>query len=292
MKSTAQVDTYQMVTDRIIAKLEAGTVPWKHFAASPLGAPKNLISKKPYHGINYFLLGAHGSKYNSPYWLTFRQAQELGGHVRKGERSEMVVFWKFLEIEDKETGEKKQIPFLKYSHVFNVEQCEGLKLQPTAEGQAPRKTDPIKEAEAIVEKMPNRPRLQIDSCPSAYYSPSGDYVHMTARERCVSDERYYETLFHELTHSTGHKSRLDRMESDTGWKRFGSPSYCNEELVAEMGAAMLCAEAGIFQDTLEDSAAYIASWLSRLHNDKTLVVKAAGKAQKSTDYILGEAALA
>jgi antirestriction protein ArdC len=210
----------------------------------------------------------------------------------EGEQSEIVVFWKFIEVEDKETGEKKEIPFLKHSHVFNLQQCEGLKLPPLSQGPAPRNSDPIREAQAIVENMPNRPRLEIDDVPSAYYSPAEDYVHMTTRERCVSDERYYETMFHELTHSTGHKSRLDRMEGDTGWKRFGSTSYCNEELVAEMGAAMLCAEAGIFQDTLEDSAAYIASWLSRLHNDRTLVVKAAGRAEKSTNYILGQPALA
>ena len=281
-------DTYQMMTDRIIAKLEAGTISWKHFASSPLGAPKNLLSKKPYHGINYFLLGAC-SKYSSPHRLTFQQAQELGGHVKRGERSEIVFFWKFLEVEDKQTREKKEIPFLKYSHVFNLEQCEGLKLPPTAQGSSPRNSDPIKEAEAIVENMPNRPRLEIDDVPSAYYSPAGDYVHMTARERCVSDESFYSTLFHELSHSTGHTSRLNRMNGDTAWHRFGSKPYANEELVAEMGAAMLCAYAGIFQAIEENSAAYIANWLVRLQNDKTLVVHAAAKAAKSTGYILNEA---
>jgi antirestriction protein ArdC len=286
MKSN-NVDTYQLVTDRIIAKLEAGTIPWKHFASSPLGSPKNMVSKKPYHGINYFLLGAC-SKYSSPYWLTYHQAQELGGHVKKGERSEIVVFWKFLEVEDKETGEKKEIPFLKYSHVFNVEQCGGVNVPTTGEHGAPRKSDPIKEAETIIDNMPNRPRLQIDDVPSAYYSPAGDYVHMTNRGRCVSDERYYETFFHELTHSTGHPSRLNREKDMGGWHRFGSTTYASEELVAEMGAAMLCAEAGIFQAVEDNAAAYIANWLSKLQNDKTLVVKAAGKAQKSTDYILGE----
>jgi antirestriction protein ArdC len=286
-KTATHIDTYQMVTDRIIAKLEAGTIPWKHFATSPLGAPKNLVSKKPYHGINYFLLGAC-SKASSPYWLSFHQAQELGGYVRRGERSEIVVFWKFLEVEDKETGEKKEIPFLKYSHVFNAQQCEGLKLPPTTQGPAARNTNPIKEAQAIVENMPNRPRLEIDAVPTAYYSPAGDYVHMTARERCVNDEAFYSTLFHELSHSTGHPSRLNREQDMGGWHRFGSITYANEELVAEMGAAQLCAHAGIFQQVENNTAAYIASWLSKLHNDKTLVVKAAGKAQKSTDYILGE----
>ena len=243
-------DSYQIVTDRIIAKLEAGTIPWKHFASSPLGLPKNLVSKKPYHGINYFLLGGC-SKYGSPYWLTFEQAQELGGHVRRGERSEIVVFWKFLEVEDQQTGEKKEIPFLKYSHVFNLEQCEGLKLPPTAQGSSPRNSDPIKEAEAIVENMPNRPRLEIDDVPNAYYSPAEDLVHMTERSACVSDEAYYDTLFHELSHSTGHTSRLNRMDGDTAWHRFGSKPYTNEELVAEMGAAMLCLHSKLASPTSE-----------------------------------------
>src|SRR5260370_3052534 len=135
-----KTDTYQIVTDRIIAKLEAGTIPWKHFASSPLAHPRNLVSKKPYHGINHFLLS--GTKYNSPYWLTYHQAQELGGNVRKGEHSELVVFWKFLEVDDKETGERKEIPFLRYFHVFNVEQTEGVKY-PSTEEAAPRDTQPI-----------------------------------------------------------------------------------------------------------------------------------------------------
>ena len=121
-----------MVTDRIIEKLESGTIPWKHFASAPLGVPKNLVSRKPYHGINCFLLGTC-SKFNSGYWLTFYQAQELGGHVKKGAKSEIVVFWKFLQAEDKQTGETKEIPFLRYSHVFNVEDCENI-AYPAFEG--------------------------------------------------------------------------------------------------------------------------------------------------------------
>jgi antirestriction protein ArdC len=133
--------------------------------------------------------------------------------------------------------------------------------------------------------MPNPPRLILDKTPKAYYSPAGDYIHMTERESCVSDERHYETLLHELVHSTGHKSRLDRMEGDTKWERFGSKPYASEELVAEMGAGFLCAEAGIFQEVEDNTAAYIANWLTRLENDKTLVVRAAGRAQKAFDYI-------
>lgn len=119
-----KADVYQMVTDRIIAKLEVRTIPWKHFAWAPLLQPMNLVSERAYHGINYLLLGH--SRFNSPYWLTFNQAQELGGYVRKGEKSKLVVFWKWLEVEDKEAGETKEIPFLRYYNVFNVEQTEGV----------------------------------------------------------------------------------------------------------------------------------------------------------------------
>jgi antirestriction protein ArdC len=281
-----KADTYQLVTDRIIAKLEAGTIPWKHFASSPLAEPKNLVSKRPYHGINHFLLS--GSKYGSEFWLTYQQAQDLGGHVKKGEHSELVVFWKFLDIEDKETGDTKQIPFLRYYHVFNVQQCEGIDYSKLLEP-VERISDPIAEAEAIVNHMPNRPRLVIDKTPKAFYWPIEDYVHMTERSACVSDSAYYDTLFHELTHSTGHASRLNRFQQDACNHHFGSKSYACEELVAEMGAAMLCAESGIFQETEENSAAYMANWLTKLSNDNKLVVHAAAKAQKAADYILNRA---
>jgi antirestriction protein ArdC len=286
-----KADTYTIVTDRIIAKLQSGTIPWKHFASSPLAEPKNLVSKKPYRGINHFLLS--GSKYASEFWLTYKQAQDLGGHVKQGEKAELVVFWKFLTYEDtnKQPGEfshkEKQVPMLRHYHVFNVEQCEGIDYAKLAE-QTPRESNPIESAEAIVATMPNLPRLVIDGTPKAYYSPAQDFVHMTQRSACVSDSAYYDTLFHELTHATGHQSRLDRMEHDTAWCRFGSKPYANEELVAEMGAAMLCAESGIFQETEENSAAYIANWLSKLESDHRLVVHAAGKAQRAADWILGE----
>jgi antirestriction protein ArdC len=279
-------DTYELVTRRIIAKLEAGTIPWKHFASSPLAQPKNLVSKKPYRGINHFLLS--GLKYGSEYWLTYKQAQDLGGFVKKGEKGELIVFWKFLDVEDKETGETKQIPFLRHYYVWDVEQCEGIDYAKLGE-QTERTNNPIETAERIIDGVPNLPRLVIDGTPKAFYSPGEDFVHMTERSACVSDSAYYDTLFHELTHATGHKSRLDRMEGDTAWCKFGSKPYANEELVAEMGAAMLCAEAGIFQETEENSAAYIANWLTKLENDNRLVVHAATKAQKAADYILNQA---
>jgi antirestriction protein ArdC len=276
-----------MVTDRIMAKLQAGTIPWKHFASSPLSGPKNLISKKPYHGINHLLLT--GSKYGSPYWLTYRQAEELGGHVKKGEKAELVVFWKWLDVAERQedgTTEQKQVPFLRHYHVFNVEQTQGVKhpaLEPTPE----RESHPIEAADAIVNGMPHRPDIIFHDAPKAYYSSQHDEVWVTRREKCVSDGQHYETLLHELVHSTGHKSRLNRFEEENNTHKFGSKTYAQEELVAEMGAGFLCAECGIFQEVEDNTASYIANWLTRLENDKTLVVKAARKAQKAVNFITG-----
>jgi antirestriction protein ArdC len=167
-----KADTYELVTQRIVAKLESGTIPWKHFASSPLAEPKNLISKKPYRGINHFLLSE--GKYCSEFWLTYKQAQDLGGHVRKGEKSELVIFWKFLSVDDKdaqpgETSSKsREIPFLRHYSVFNAEQCEGINYAKLDE-QSPRESDPIGQVEAIVAGMPNAPRLVIDKQPRAFY---------------------------------------------------------------------------------------------------------------------------
>jgi antirestriction protein ArdC len=286
-------DTYELVTQRIIAKLQAGTIPWKHFASSPLAEPKNLVSKKAYSGINRLLLS--GTKYNSEFWLTYKQTQDMGGNVRKGEKSELVVFWKFLDVEDKdaqpgETSLKaKQIPFLRHYSLFNAEQTEGIDYAKIAK-QEPRETDPIEAAESIVRNMPSRPRIVIDKTPKAFYSSTEDYVHMTERSACTSDAAYYDTLDHELIHSTGAASRLNRFQQDGCNHHFGSKSYACEELVAQMGAAFLMSECGLFQETEDNSAAYIANWLSRLENDNKLVVQASGKAQKACDYILNRTA--
>src|ERR1700730_7047907 len=208
-------DTYQIITDRIIAKLEQGVVPWKHYTTlrSDECAPRNLLSNRPYHGVNFFLLSMMG--YQSPYWLTYRQAQELGGNVRKGEHSVPIVYWNFVEREDKETGETKSVPFLKYFSVFNAEQVEGIDAQiPTAVTE--RETTANQEGELIVSNMPSRPRIENGAFPIACYCPSSDTVQMTAQKLCVSDERYYEVLFHALIHSTGHKSRLNRQKDMGG----------------------------------------------------------------------------
>ena len=280
-------DIYQEVTDKIISQLEKGTVPWRHFASSPLANPANAVSKKAYRGINHFLLS--GTDHRSQYWLTFKQALDLGGNVRKGEKSQMVVFWKFSKYIDKESGEEKSVPLLRHYNVFNIDQTEGIDW--TAVETEPRISDPIEEAEALVANMPKPPTIETDYIPQAYYSNTEDKVHMTNREDCVSDARYYEVLLHELAHSTGHQSRLDRFKQDGVTHKFGSKSYAIEELVAQMTAAFLCSGIGIYETIEENSAAYIQNWLNALKNDKTMIVKAAGKAQKAADFIKGESSL-
>jgi len=275
IKTTNATSVYDIITERIISLLEQGTVPWQKPWKVQSGMPRNLVSKKPYRGINAFLL--HSMQYESPFWLTFKQAQEHGGKIRKGARACPVVFWKPIEIKDQKTGEAEKIPFLRYYHVFNLAQCEGLSVN----NEAPAEPTP---AGQIVENMPQRPDIK-HGMNAAFYSPSVDTVGMPSRERFQIEAGYFATLFHELIHSTGHEKRLNRstlLESSG----FGSDPYCKEELIAEMGAAFLCGHAGIVEITLNNSAAYLDHWLKQLNEDKTLIVRAAAQAQKAADFIL------
>ncbi|MDA2930432.1 ArdC-like ssDNA-binding domain-containing protein, partial [Acidobacteria bacterium AH-259-O06] len=239
---------YQIITDRIIKNLEQGTVPWHQPWSTEM--PKNLISKKAYKGINVFLLGA--GRYANPYWLTFKQAKQLGGHVRQGERSTPVVFWKWLEREQEnpETGETETVslPLLRYYNVFNVDQCEDIPAEKIPPLENPRDFHPINEAEKTVQDMPQCPKIEHRTA-QAYYRPSVDTVNMPSAELFRSAEEYYSTLFHELTHSTGHQSRLNRLDTDN-LAPFRSKDYSQEELVAEMGAAFLCGHCRIENRTI------------------------------------------
>lgn len=281
-------DAYQVITDRIAGLLEKGVIPWQKPWQGGEQMPRNLVSKRDYRGVNVFLLQA--MMYQSPFWLTYNQARELGGHVKKGERACPVVFWKRLQVDD--TGKpagKKIIPFLRYYSVFNVAQCEDIPPDkiPVLNG-SKREHCPITEAESIVAAMPQKPEIRHGG--RACYSPSFDRVDMPQPETFRSGQDYYSVLFHELTHATGHASRLNRngvSGSGGEWSAFGSTPYAREELVAEMGAAFLSGHAGIVERTLDNSAAYIQSWLARLKEDRRLIVQAAAAAQKAADFILG-----
>ena len=275
---------YAIITNQIIEKLEQGVCPWRMPWSSD--GPKNLTSGKAYRGINILLLGSQG--YANPYWLTFKQAKSLGGHVKKGAKSTPVVFWKtYSTTETNDEGEQAEKGrfVLRYFRVFNLDQCE-LPADKMPEDVATTKHfDPIPKCEQVAKAMPNAPAITHQS-QRACYSPLLDIVNMPQPESFDAPTAYYGTLFHELTHSTGHESRLNR-DSITDPVRFGSHTYSREELIAEMGAAFLNGHCGIDASTLDNSAAYIHGWLKRLKNDPKLVVQAAGKAQRASDYILG-----
>jgi antirestriction protein ArdC len=253
------MDIYSLVTEKIINLLESGVVPWRKPWTSA-GLPRNLVSKKPYRGVNFFLLSS--SKYVFPFWLTMRQANELGGHVRKGEDSTAVVFWKIddvkqstAELDSEETGEKARRRFiLRFYRVWNVEQCDlpqgVLDKLPKIET---HEHDPIEAAERIIAEMPNRPEVQYAGS-KAFYSSTPDRITLPPRELFASAEEFYATALHETVHSTGSQKRLAR-EGICETPPFGSAVYSKEELCAEMGAAYLCAEAGISTAVVENQAA-------------------------------------
>jgi len=271
--------SYDRITERIVNLLSQGTVPWHKPWSVKTGLPRNLVTQKPYRGINVFLLMA--LNYESPHWLTLRQANLLGGQIKPGEKSCPVVFWKPMKVKDRESGEDRKIPFLRLYHVFNVSQCQGLKNVPKTDDSAFVQTMPAE----IVAKMPQPPVIK-HGMNAAYYSPANDLIGMPNHERFDAEDNYHATLFHELVHSTGHEKRLKRA-GIVERNGHGSDPYGKEELIAEMGSAFLCGYAGIVDRTINSSAAYLEGWLKQLKEDKTLIVHAAAQAQKATDFILG-----
>ena len=279
-------DIYAAVTDRIIAQLERGVIPWhKPWTGIQSGAISGTTGK-PYSLLNQMLLGKPGE------WYTFNQIQKLGGKIRKGEKSSMVVFWKQMPITDTDpaTGEKveRMIPMLKYFNVFHIDQTEGI----TAKVIDPDAIDPATDdaADAIIADYLKRSGVQLEhrQGDEAFYSPSRDRVVLPLREQFQDMAEYYSTAFHELTHSTGHSSRLDRISRRAF---FGSEDYSREELVAEIGAAALLNHCGIETgSSFKNSAAYIQSWLRALRNDKKMIVSASGAAAKAFELITGTAA--
>jgi antirestriction protein ArdC len=277
-------DVYDRITRLVIDHLEKGTIPWKKpWRGGEAGHPRNFVTRHRYRGVNVFLLTSAG--FTSPCWLTYRQAHSLGGHVRKGERSTPIVFWRWLEREDSESGETQKFPLLRYFSVFNVEQVELPPSKSWAEAPESKPDfEPIAECERVVTSIPHPPSIEHGGGVASYL-PRLDKVLMPHPWAFEDRESYYATLFHELVHSTGHESRLNR-PGISGDIRFGSEAYSKEELIAEMGAAFLSGEVGIETKTVENSAAYVAGWLKSLRNDKRLVVHAAAAAQKAADYLL------
>jgi antirestriction protein ArdC len=284
-------DVYSRVTNKIIADLERGNLTWLQpwqtgHKAGPVSRPLRA-GGKAYRGVNVLMLWAAAMEkgYNCPLWLTYKQAQELGAQVRKGEKGSLVVYTNTItktETDDKGAGVEIEIPFMKGYTVFNAEQIDGLPGHYYASA-TPLNAD-IEPLDAV-ERFFAHTKITIQHGGNrAFYSPDRDMVQMPELKALRDGESYYATLAHEATHATRHESRLNR---DLGRKRFADAGYAMEELVAEIGAAFLCADLGITPETREDHAAYIASWLKVLKDDRRAIFPAASHAQKAADYLQG-----
>ena len=275
-------DVYQEVTDRIVAQLEQGVIPWrKPWIVSGKECAISHSTGKPYSMLNQLILGKPGE------YATFAQIKQEGGRIKRGAKAQFIVFWKWIEQEDKDNpGEVKKIPFLRYFNVFHLDDCEALK--PKHETSAAQPLEPDVAASAIIADYLTRSGVKLEHLPGdrAFYRPSTDTVVLPEIEQFSELAEYYSTAFHELTHSTGHVSRLNRI---TATAHFGNEEYSKEELVAEIGAAALVNHVGLeTSGSFRNSAAYIQSWLKTLQNDKRLIVSAAGQAEKACNLILSQ----
>lgn len=279
------INVYELVTNRIIEQLENNIVPWEKPWSSTLDGAFNRVSKKPYSILNQMLL-----KYDGEY-ASFKQWKDLGGHIRKAEKSEIIVFWKMYPIKEKQddgTEIIKTIPLLKYINVFHISQVDGV--EPLKQ-KVTHDIEPIEKAEKILNDYWNRENITIEHVKGdkAFYSPMFDKIQLPLFEQFKQSEEYYSTAFHESVHSTMKTSRCNRQEDRKGKVvSFGSEEYSKEELVAEVGSAQLMNIVGIeTTKSFRNSTAYIQSWLKVLRNDNKFIVSASSKAEKAVNYILG-----
>ena len=274
------MDIYAEITNRIISEMETGIIPWqKPWVAS--GGCVSYATGKPYSLLNQMLLGRPGE------YATYQQVQAAGGYVRRGEKAHMVVFWKFLQKEDEETGEVKEIPFLRYYNVVHIDQCEGLKAKHSKP--LPQSAEADQKAEAIIcgYLKSSGVKLHHQQGDRAFYRPSDDTITLPLLAQFHETSEYYSTAFHELIHSTGHSKRLNRLDKTAF---FGSEAYSKEELVAEIGASALVNASGLeTAESFRNNAAYVQNWLQVLKSDKRFIVSASGKAEKAVALILGSA---
>ncbi len=286
-----RADIYKIVTDTIIEAIENGIsgkveMPWHQINR----IPENAKTGNSYQGINVPLLWVYQIKknYALPVWATYKQWTELGAQVKKGEKGAPIVFYKTFEVEAESEGDDPQTRrFARHSTVFNAEQVEGYDAPAALEAPCPALIENIGAADMLVSQT----RADIRHGGSqAFYIPSMDYIAMPVREMfkdtstSTATENYYSTLFHELTHWTGAKHRLDRLNSD----KLGGKDYAFEELIAELGAAMCCASTGVTSSPREDHARYIQNWLAALKSDKRFIFAAASQAQKAVDFLFSQ----
>lgn len=292
----AQNNIYQMVTDRIVEQLNQGVIPWHKPWVGGTGVALSYVSRKPYSFLNQLLLGRPGE------WLSWNQVYDLGGKVKKGAKARFVVFYSWIDEKDEqgnpiedEDGKVKQHPFLRWYKVFHLSDTEGIESK-IVRVEANPDISPIEVAEKVINDYVGREgeatgfRFFNDTeSAEAYYSPSEDKVVVPMLSQYEMPEEYYSTTFHELTHSTMHEKRCDRKGENKN-ASFGGEAYSREELVAELGAAMICNRIGIeAEKAFKNSAAYIQHWLKALRNDNKMIVWASGRAEKAAKYILNEA---
>jgi antirestriction protein ArdC len=272
---------YERVTKGIIERLEAGVAPWHKPWDPVFGRPRNLVSGRPYNGVNALALGMSG---RPPGWLTIKQVNAMGLRVRKASKGVPILYAKKSTVREKdESGEEveRERFLMRFYFVFNQEDVEGLKVDHPVVEPAPG----VEAAEAILAAV--QPKPDIRSGDQAYFTPAADTVTLPPKAAFGRVESYYATTFHELTHWTGHASRLNR-ETITTAAPFGSQVYSQEELVAEVGAGFLCALAGVENQTIDQSASYLDHWLRALKADPGMIVRSAAQAQKAVDFLAPE----
>lgn len=278
-----KTNVYQIVTDRIIAEMEKGVIPWTKPWTGKRSGAYSRATGKPYSLLNQMMM-------RPGEYATYKQIQEAGGQVRKGEKSSIVVFWKWLEVKDEadESGQTtKKIPLLRYYNVFNIDQCDNLSRKWDQEDLKP--ADPIAEAEELATEYLGREGIPLvhHDLNRAFYSPITDKINMPLLEQFACPNEYYSTLYHEMTHSTGATKRLKRIKTNA-LAAFGTEDYSKEELVAEIGSATIMNMMGLeLPETFRNSVAYLQSWIKALKSDSKMIVSAASQAQKAIGYITG-----
>lgn len=294
MKNQVKRDLFAEVTDRIIAALEAGEIPWQKPWIGVTGCPISHATGKPYSLLNQILLGEPGE------YITFHACKKEGGHVKKGSKAKMVVFWKMIQVKDVDADgnlkldadgnvKLKSVPVLKYDQVFHIKDCQGI--EPRKPEPELTEIEPIEAAEATLTDYVARSGVTLihQKQNRAFYRPSTDMIFLPLREQFRQPTEYYATAFHEATHSTGHPTRLNRLTTTGSAAAFGGEEYSKEELVAEIGAASILNRLEIeTSSTFQNTTAYIQGWLKALRNDKKLIVSAAGKAEKAVAMIFGD----
>ena len=281
----ARNDVRDAIAQSFLDSLNAGIIPWRRPWNAGVGRPRNAVTQRPYRGVNAFYLGMLQTirQYPTGEWLTLNQTLKAGGRVMYSEfrNSTEVVFWQFVKKEKTVNGNKvtETFPLCRSFRVYNRAQCEGLA---PSKASAPVEHSPIETAQRIMDNMPNRPKVSIVESETAHYVPALDSVTLPLMSQFKTAGGFYATAFHELAHSTGHQSRLGRELS------MMTEAYSKEELIAEMTASFLSAEAGIFDEDLQENAtAYVQGWAARLGKEPRVIIEAAGLAQKAADYILG-----